>query len=231
MAEELQYVAIQPYSRDPQFFTLAEWRMKDILENHYKTIEKHAEKLDIETVYSIGMANTDYVQIIRFKPQEAILFHEFMNDISKINAPFLQVKETIIGIGGMKEYPATFGVKKVEDEIHPDIREKFEKKGNMFVIKEEVTREDMKKEEQFLNEKGYAGKVYEYPLDKYGLKAFSRFIKPTKRRFAGQKRLMSVLYLSYTGGWWVLRDHERDQIKIEQEVLLKKFNKYIDRNT
>ncbi len=92
------YIAIQPYDRNPQFFNLADFRMKEVLENHYKTIEKHSEKLSIETIYALGMGPSEYVQIVRFKPEDLVLFHEFMNDLTKINSPFMSLKETVIGI-------------------------------------------------------------------------------------------------------------------------------------
>lgn len=152
------YIAIQPYNRESQFYTLAEWRMKDILQNHYKTIEKHSKKLMIETVYSLGMAETEYVQIVRFEPKDIILFHEFINDITKVNSPFINFKETVMGIGEMEN----------------------------------------------------------------GQK---------KRQFLDQKRLVSILYLSHSPGWWVLPDYERDQVIKKHAALLKKHTKQIDSNT
>lgn len=229
--EQPHYIAIQPYDREPQFYTLAEWRMKDILQNHYQTIEKHAERLMIETVYCLGLAPSEFIQIVRFEPKDTILFHEFMNDLTKINAPFMNFKDTVIGIGGIKDYPAAFGVENLEEEVHPDIRNKFEKRENVYVTKEDVTREDMKKEEEFLHKKGYPGPVWEYPLDKYGWKAFSKVIKPRKRRFAKAKRMVSILYLTHPGGWWTLPDHERAQVMMQHKVLLKKYVKQIDRDT
>lgn len=229
--EQPHYIAIQPYDRRSEFFNLADFRMKEVLENHYKTLEKHSEKMLIETVYCLGMASNEFVQIVRFKSEDLVLFHEFMNDLAKINSPFMNFGETVIGVGGIKDYPSAFGVKNLEQEVHPDIRNKFEKRGGSYIASETITPEDMKKEEEFLHEKGYKGPVWEYPVDKYGWHAFDEAIKPKKRRFAQQKRLVSILYLSHPPGWWVLPDHERANIVMEHKVLLKKYIKHVDRDT
>lgn len=98
------HIAIQPYNRDAQFYNLAEWRMKDILENHYQTIEKHQKKLMIETIYGLGMAENEFVQITRFNSENLLLYHELMNDLAKINAPFIHFKEPIIGVAKIGDY-------------------------------------------------------------------------------------------------------------------------------
>jgi len=98
------YIVIQPYSRNPQFYNLAEWRMKDILQNHYQTIEKHQKKLKVETIYSLGMAENDFIQITRFAPEDTLLFHELMNDLTKINAPFMEFREPFMGVSKIGDY-------------------------------------------------------------------------------------------------------------------------------
>lgn len=224
------YVAIQPYDRNPQFFNLADFRMKDILQNHYQTIEKHRQKMSIETIFCLGMGPSEYIQIVRFNQEEVLLFHEMMNDLTKLNAPFMNLKETTIGLSGISDYPAIFGLKDRE-EIHPDIRKKFRKKGTAYLPTEKITKGDMQKQQEFLAEQGYKNPVWEYPIDKYGWDAFSAKKELRKKQFKDKNRLVSILYISHPPGWWSISDHERAQVVLEHKTLLKKYDKSIDRET
>lgn len=224
------FTAIQPFRRTSDFFALRDIRMKEILSNHQKMLEDHKELFQIDFIYAMGMSNAEYIQIIDFMPEDTQVFHEFMNDLKKINAPFIEFEDSVIGIAEVKHYPSIWGVKDIE-EVEPEIRQKFERRGKVWVTSPDISLEDMAKEGKYLHKKGYYNPVWEYPIDKYGWDAFNEVVKPKKRRFAQWPRMVSVQYISHTPQWWTLPDHERGQRVLRHKTLLKKYIKDIDRRT
>lgn len=226
------FTAVQPFRRTSEFFALRDIRMKEVLTNHQKILEDNKELFEIEFIYGMGMSEAEYIQIISFMPEDTQAFHEFVNDLKKINAPFMEFEEAVIGLSEMKHYPAVWGVTNLEEEVAPEIRQKFERRGKVWVAAPDITLEDMVKEGKYLaTKKNYHNPVWEYPIDKYGWDAFQDVVKPKKRRFGDWPRMVSLQYSSHTPEWWALPEHERGQHILKHKTLLKKYVKDIDRRT
>ena len=225
------FTAVQPYSRTPDFFALRDIRMKEVLLNHQKIIEENEELFEIETIYGSGMSEAEYIQVIDFMPEDFEAFHEFINDLKKVNSPFMEFEEPVIGMSEIKHYKAVWGVKDLEKEVHPDIRQKFEKRGKVWVTAPDISLSDMVKEGDYLAKKGYHNPVWEYPIDKYGLDAFHDSVKPKRRRFKEWPRMVSAQFMSHTPQWWALPEHERAQTVLKHKTLLKKYVNKVDRKT
>jgi chlorite dismutase len=226
------FTAIQPFKRTTEFFALRDIRMKEVLTNHQKMLDKHKDIFKIEFIYAMGMSDAEYIQIIDFMAEDMQAFHEFMNDLKKINAPFMDFEDAVIGLAEVKHYPSVWGVKDLEKEVDPEIRQKFERRGKVWVTAPDINLADMIKEGKYLaKKKNYRNPVWEYPIDKYGWNAFKDVTKPKKNRFGDWPRMVSIQYTNHTPDWWTLPEHERGQRVLKHKTLLKKYIKHIDRKT
>ena len=223
-------LCLQPFDRSPQFWSLKDDLRKEVLNRHYSVIKKFEEEFDYQAIYTLGFSRTQFLQVFEFPFANLQKFHEFMNELVKDNAPYLQFGNVVTGITGSQDYRSFFGVRSL-DELPEELRSRFVRKAeDSYLPPADITEEEVRKiAEHFKTTKGYGGDIWTYTYEIYGSRGFAEFKPPSLKKFHGPM-MVAVQYCHRPPEWWALKEKERQAVMMKHAVILEKYNvKDVDR--